>query len=143
MDNVSQAAPPFYPLTDSNHAALVVVTAIIFFIYAILGIVGKLIIRLNITSMKDFDIGLLVSALIYFIQTACVVSACSHGLGEHRDAISEDDFVRFSKVCKKLVGSSKNNPANALIVDVCVKNTGDTCSCHDENISQFTYSTNR
>ncbi|UZP38391.1 hypothetical protein NXS19_006207 [Fusarium pseudograminearum] len=98
MGDVSQAAPPFYPLTDSNHAALVVVTAIIFFIYAILGIVGKLIIRLNITSMKDFDIWLLVSALIYFIQTACVVAACNHGLGEHRDNISDDDFVRFSKL---------------------------------------------
>jgi hypothetical protein len=98
MSDVSQAAPPFYPLTQSNHAALVVVTAIVFLIYAILGIVGKLIIRLNITSMKDFDIGLLVSALIYFIQTACVVAACNHGLGEHRDAIPEDEFVHFTKV---------------------------------------------
>jgi hypothetical protein len=98
MDQVSQAAPPFYPLTDSNHAALVVITAVIFFIYAILGIVGKLIIRLNITSMKDFDVGLLIAALLYFIQTACVVAACSHGLGEHRDALSGEDFGRFSKV---------------------------------------------
>jgi hypothetical protein len=142
MDNVSQAAPPFYPLTESNHAALVVVTAIVFFIYAILGIVSKLIIRFNITSMKDFDIGLLVSALIYFIQTACVVAACSHGLGEHRDAISDDDFIHFSKV-GKLVGSSRDNPANASIVDVCIKNPRDTCSCYDENISRFIYSTNR
>ncbi|KAM0490505.1 hypothetical protein ACHAP8_011497 [Fusarium lateritium] len=98
MDSVSQAAPPFYPLTESNHAALVVVTAIIFFIYAILGIVGKMIIRLNITSIKDFDIGLLVSALIYFIQTALVIAACNNGLGEHRDAISEHNFVRFNKL---------------------------------------------
>ncbi|RGP77274.1 integral membrane [Fusarium longipes] len=68
MDNVSQAAPPFYPLTESNHGALVVVTAIVFYIYAILGII------------------------------VCVIAACSRGLGEHRDAISEDDFVRFSKL---------------------------------------------
>ncbi|KAF4446980.1 hypothetical protein F53441_9451 [Fusarium austroafricanum] len=98
MDNVAEAAPPFYPLTDTNHAALVVITAVIFFIYALLGIVGKLIIRLNITSMKDFDFGLLVSALFYFIQTAIVIAACSHGLGEHRDALSDEDFERFSKL---------------------------------------------
>ncbi|KAF4441127.1 hypothetical protein FACUT_2895 [Fusarium acutatum] len=98
MDQVSQAAPPFYPLTESNHAALVVITAVIFFIYAILGIIGKLIIRLNITSMKDFDVGLLIAALLYFIQTACVVAACDHGLGEHRDALSDEDFGRFSKL---------------------------------------------
>ncbi|KAF5642509.1 uncharacterized protein FTJAE_3666 [Fusarium tjaetaba] len=98
MEQVSQAAPPFYPLTESNHAALVVITAVIFFIYAILGIIGKLIIRLNITSMKDFDVGLLIAALLYFIQTACVVAACNHGLGEHRDAQSDQEFGRFSKL---------------------------------------------
>ncbi|KAF5602213.1 uncharacterized protein FSUBG_7888 [Fusarium subglutinans] len=98
MDQVSQAAPPFYPLTESNHAALVVITAVIFFIYAILGIIGKLIIRLNITSMKDFDVGLLLASLLYFIQTACVVAACNYGLGEHRDALSDEDFGRFSKL---------------------------------------------
>lgn len=98
MNQVSQAAPPFYPLTESNHAALVVITAIIFFIYALLGIIGKLIIWLNITSMKDFDVGLLIAALLYFIQTACVIAACSHGLGEHRDALSSEDFGRFCKV---------------------------------------------
>ncbi|KAH6963073.1 hypothetical protein DER45DRAFT_640656 [Fusarium avenaceum] len=93
-----QAAPPFYLLTDDNHAALVVITAIIFFIYAIFGIIGKMIIRLNITSMKDFDILLLAAALLYFVQTICVIAACSSGLGEHRDDISEDDFIRFSKL---------------------------------------------
>ncbi|KAF5551300.1 hypothetical protein FMEXI_3418 [Fusarium mexicanum] len=98
MDQVSQAAPPFYPLTESNHAALVVITAVIFFIYAILGIIGKLIIRLNITSMKDFDVVLLIAALLYFIQTACVVAACNHGLGEHRGALSDENFGRFSKL---------------------------------------------
>ncbi|KAG5657800.1 hypothetical protein KAF25_007833 [Fusarium avenaceum] len=106
-----QAAPPFYPLTDDNHAALVVITAIIFFIYAMFGIIGKMIIRLNITSMKDFDVLLLAAALLYFVQTTCVIAACSRGLGEHRDAISEDDFIRFSKV-RKSIGSSRSNSAN-------------------------------
>ncbi|KAF5985464.1 hypothetical protein FBULB1_2893 [Fusarium bulbicola] len=118
MDQVSQAAPPFYPLTESNHTALVVITAVIFFIYSILGIVGKLIIRLNITSTKDFDVGLLIAALLCFIQTACVVAACNHGLGEHRDALSDENFGRFSKV-----------------TDVCVTNIRDSCSCDDEGLT--------
>ncbi|RSL37877.1 hypothetical protein CEP53_015404 [Fusarium sp. AF-6] len=94
----SDQSPPFYPLTKDNHGALVVVTAVIFFIYALLGIVGKLIIRLNITSMKDFDLLLLGSAAIYFCQTACVVAACNHGLGEHRKNVSNEDFASFSKL---------------------------------------------
>ncbi|KAF4997503.1 hypothetical protein FGRMN_3867 [Fusarium graminum] len=112
MATVSQAAPPFYPLAEDNHAALVVVTAIIFFIYAIFGIIGKLIIRLNITSMKDFDVLLLASTLLYFVQTVCVIAACSNGLGEHRDAISDDDFMRFSKVGKR-AGWTRSSPANS------------------------------
>lgn len=103
MDIASEAAPPFYPLTDTNHAALVVVASIVFYIYALLGIIGKMIIRLNITSMRDFDLALLVSAVIYFIQTACVIAACSKGLGEHREALSDDEFARFSKVSEYML----------------------------------------
>ncbi|KAF4460890.1 hypothetical protein FALBO_12326 [Fusarium albosuccineum] len=98
MATASEAAPPFYPLTQENHSALVVVTAVIFFIYSLLGIIGKLIIRLNITSMKDFDLVLLASTLLYFVQTCCVIAACNNGLGEHRDAVSDANFDRFSKL---------------------------------------------
>ncbi|KAM5344335.1 hypothetical protein ACJ41O_012872 [Fusarium nematophilum] len=95
MPNQSE---PFYPLTEDNHAALVVVTAVIFLIYAYLGIIAKLIIRLNITSMKDFDLVLLGSIALYSAQTACVIAACNDGLGQHRDEISADGFVRYSKL---------------------------------------------
>jgi hypothetical protein len=40
---------------------------------------------------------------LYFIQTACVIAACSHGLGEHRDDLSDENFGRFSKVSVFLV----------------------------------------
>ncbi|KAM0430069.1 hypothetical protein ACHAPT_006075 [Fusarium lateritium] len=107
-------SPPFYPLTEDNHGALVVVTAVIFFIYAVLGIVGKMLIRLNITSMKDFDLLLLGSAAIYFAQTACVIAACNHGLGEHRKSVSDADFTSFSK----LIYASR---ILALLVDATTK----------------------
>jgi hypothetical protein len=141
MATDSQAAPPFYPLTDENHAALVVITAIIFFIYAIFGIIGKMIIRLNITSMKDFDILLLAAALLYFVQTTCVIAACSNGLGEHRDAISEDDFMRFSKVGNLL--ARRGATLLTIIVDVCITNIRHTSSCDNKGLPRSSHQTNR
>ncbi|KAF7557382.1 hypothetical protein G7Z17_g711 [Cylindrodendrum hubeiense] len=94
----SHAAPAFYQLSNDDHAALVVVASIVFLVYAILATVTKLLIRLNITSMRDYDYTLLVGLVLYFIQTACVVAACNNGLGVHRDDITSDDFERYSKL---------------------------------------------
>ncbi|KAK7398668.1 hypothetical protein QQX98_011939 [Neonectria punicea] len=98
MTSDSQAAPPYYALTSDDHAALVVVASIVFLVYAILGTVTKLLIRLNITSMRDYDFTLLVGLVLYFIQTACVIAACKTGLGQHYDSLSEDAFERYSKL---------------------------------------------
>ncbi|KAI5456625.1 hypothetical protein BGZ63DRAFT_395911 [Mariannaea sp. PMI_226] len=91
-------SPPFYPFTHDNHAALVVVASLTFFIYAVIGMAIKLLIRLNITSLKDYDFTLLVSLLLYFAETACVIAASNNGLGQHRDAITDADFLRYSKL---------------------------------------------
>lgn len=98
MSTDSPAAPAFYPLTKDDHAALVVVASVVFLIYAILGTITKLLIRLNITSMRDYDYTLLGGLVVYFVQTACVIAACNKGLGMHRDDISSHDFERYSKV---------------------------------------------
>jgi hypothetical protein len=98
-----QQAPPFYPLTPDDRAALVVVAALIFLIHGVLGVIIKLFIRLNVTSMKDFDIVLLVGAFAYVAQTACVIVACNHGLGRHQDTVSFSDFEVYSKVCAPFV----------------------------------------
>ncbi|KAF7561280.1 hypothetical protein G7046_g2890 [Stylonectria norvegica] len=94
----SPAAPPFYPLADDQHGALVVVAAIIFLIYAVLGIVAKSLIRLQIASMKLHDVMLLVAGLLYFIQTICVIVACNNGLGQHQSELSSVNFARYSKL---------------------------------------------
>jgi hypothetical protein len=91
--------PPFYPLTEDNRAALVVVAALIFLIYALVGLFVKLLIRLNITSMKDFDVILLAGTGIYIAQTACVIVACNNGLGQHQDSLTDEQFEAYSKVC--------------------------------------------
>lgn len=98
MSTDSPAAPAFYPLTKDDHAALVVVASVVFLIYAILGTITKLLIRLNITSIRDYDYTLLGGLVVYFVQTACVIAACNNGLGMHRDDISSQDFERYSKL---------------------------------------------
>lgn len=93
-----QAAPPLYPLTDDDHGALVVVAAIIFLVYAIVGLITKLFIRLNITSMQNHDFVLLAGAILYFLQTILIIVACNYGLGQHQDTLSESSLEGFSKV---------------------------------------------
>lgn len=98
MSSDSPAAPPYYALTSDDHAALVVVASIVFLVYAILGTITKLLIRLNITSMRDYDLTLLVGLVLYFVQTACVIAACKTGLGQHYESLSSGSFERYSKV---------------------------------------------
>lgn len=89
---------PFYPLTEDNRAALVVVASLVFLIYAVIGLVIKLLIRLNITSMRNFDVILIAGTLIYVAQTACVLVAGNNGLGQHQDSLLTGQFEIYSKV---------------------------------------------
>lgn len=95
---IDESSAPFYPLTKDNHAAVVVVAAVTFLIYAILGIVAKLLIRLNIASLKGHDSILLAGTVFYFVETICIIVACNHGLGRHRADLSSETFEQYSKV---------------------------------------------
>lgn len=91
-------APPFYALEEDDKAALAVVSALVFLIYAIIGITLKLIIRLNITSLKAHDVLLLMSVALLFVQTTFVIMACNHGLGRHQNALRPTELKAFYKV---------------------------------------------
>ncbi|KAK1522119.1 uncharacterized protein CCOS01_09831 [Colletotrichum costaricense] len=102
MDQPSMAVdiqpdPPFYALTEDDQAALVVVASLIFLVYAIVGISLKLIIRLNITSLKSHDVILLVATGLLLSQTVCIIIACNHGLGHHQDIVEPHDLEAFHK----------------------------------------------
>ncbi|KAJ0359482.1 hypothetical protein COL154_008266 [Colletotrichum chrysophilum] len=73
-------APPFYALKEDDKAALAVVSALVFLIYAIIGITLKLIIPL------------------LFVQTTFVITACNHGLGRHQNALRPTELEAFYKV---------------------------------------------
>lgn len=112
--------PPFYALTEDDQAALVVVASLIFLIYAIVGISLKLIIRLNITSLKSHDVILLVATGLLLSQTLCIIIACNHGLGHHQDVVKPYDLEAFHKVCSPIARSevepilTKNHSSSTL-----------------------------
>ncbi|KAG7048381.1 integral membrane protein [Colletotrichum scovillei] len=93
-----QPDPPFYALTGDDQAALVVVASLIFLIYAIVGISLKLIIRLNITSLKSHDVILLAATGLLLSQTVCIIIACNHGLGHHQDVVELYDLEAFHEL---------------------------------------------
>ncbi|KAL0944672.1 uncharacterized protein CTRU02_202559 [Colletotrichum truncatum] len=95
---LDQPAPPFYALREDDKAALVVVTSLIFLIYAVVGIILKLVIRLNITSLKSHDVLLLASLLLLFMETILVIAACNRGLGRHQDTVGPEDLTAFHKL---------------------------------------------
>ncbi|TDZ99647.1 hypothetical protein C8034_v000022 [Colletotrichum sidae] len=99
-----EPAPPLYALAENDKGALAVVSALVFFIYAVIGIALKLIIRLNITSLKSHDLVLLASVVLLFVETALVVAACNHGLGRHQDTLfyASSLLATAAAACTKL-----------------------------------------
>lgn len=95
-------APPFYALKEDDKAALAVISALVFLIYASIGITLKLIIRLNITSLKAHDVLLLISVALLFVQTSFVITACNHGLGRHQNVLQPNELKAFYKVNESL-----------------------------------------
>ncbi|EXF82283.1 hypothetical protein CFIO01_08170 [Colletotrichum fioriniae PJ7] len=93
-----QSDPPFYALAEDNQAALVVVASLIFLIYAIVGISLKLIIRLNITSLKRHDVILLAATGLLLSQTVCIIIACNNGLGHHQDVVEPYNLEAFHEL---------------------------------------------
>lgn len=53
-------APAYYAISADNHASWVVAASIIFLIYSIIGVVGKILLRINLTYIKTPDICLIV-----------------------------------------------------------------------------------
>jgi energy-coupling factor transporter transmembrane protein EcfT len=96
-----ESAPPLYQLSDTNHAAWVVVASIIFFTYALLAVVAKVLIRFKITSLQSHDVLLIFAILLFFAQTVCVILSCNVGLGQHQDQLTADSAAQYSKVNKR------------------------------------------
>ncbi|OAG37286.1 hypothetical protein AYO21_08471 [Fonsecaea monophora] len=92
-----QESPAFFQISPDNHAPWVVVTATVFLIYSIMAVVSKVVSKLHLTFMKIYDWLIVASTITALVQTTCVIAACKHGLGQHHDAVSYDQFASFSR----------------------------------------------
>lgn len=93
-----ETAAPFYPLTETNHAGWVVIASLVFLVYALLGLVAKIVLRFNITSLKYYDLLLVFATVLFILQTICILLAADSGLGQHLNTLSETALVRYNKV---------------------------------------------
>lgn len=91
--------PGQYAITNDNSAGWIVVAALTSFIYTVGLVAVKLMIRYKVVGWKHNDTALAFGTGILFAQTACVVWACNHGLGQRQAQVSGRDLAVFSKVC--------------------------------------------
>ena len=52
---------PYFTVNSEDHAGWLVVVSIVFLIYSVMGVVGKIILKVNITSMRNPDFILIAS----------------------------------------------------------------------------------
>lgn len=95
-----ESAPAYYPVTEDNHAAWVVVVSLVLFICSALCVTAKIVIRFQIVSIQSYDYVLVVGTILLLIQTTIIVLACNAGLGQHQGSLSGDILERFNKVSK-------------------------------------------
>lgn len=92
--------PPLYAFEVDNHAAWVVTFCVTFFIYSLVAVAAKLIVRFHLLSLQTFDYALMLGTVFLFVQTALVIAACNSGLGRHIDTLAVDELIRYQKVGK-------------------------------------------
>lgn len=105
---------PYFTVSSEDHAGWLVVVSIVFLIYSVMGVVGKIILKVNMTSMRNPDF-ILIASLVFssngghwsctdrdkallLIQTVFIVSACNKGLGRHSASLDAEQFDTFAKV---------------------------------------------
>lgn len=93
-----QAGPPWLELTSDNHAAWIVVATLIFYIYAILSVITKLLIRFNIIGLQPNDYVLLAGTITWTVAVVCLFQACKFGLGQHQSTLETEELIEYSKV---------------------------------------------
>lgn len=94
----NQPAPPWFRVTEDDHAAWVVVTALSLFIYTCLAIAAKITIRFNSVSLQSHDFVLLAGMVFWAASVGCVVASCVFGLGRHQASLDAASLAKFSKV---------------------------------------------
>lgn len=91
------SSPPFFTVTEDDHAGWIVVISVVFFIYSLLSVAAKIIIQFRLVSLKLFDYLVVFGTVILFVQTVLVVAACNSGLGKHVHALDVTEIIRYNQ----------------------------------------------
>ncbi|PGH09749.1 hypothetical protein GX51_00429 [Blastomyces parvus] len=91
-------SPPFLKVTPHDHAAWVILSSCLLLILTVIVVLVTLISRARVLrKLVLCDMLLSLATILMFVETVCINFACSHGLGRHRDTLSEKLFQSFSK----------------------------------------------
>ncbi|KAJ5372288.1 hypothetical protein N7517_004294 [Penicillium concentricum] len=96
--SITVLLPPLLPVTDNDHGAWVITVSTILLVITILATTVTLISRIRVLRRVSWsDSTLFISCIIFIPETVCVNVASSHGIGKHRDALSNASFEKYSK----------------------------------------------
>ena len=99
MSSSEPQTPAFQQLTANNHGPAIVVTAYILMIVSVIVVFTRLITRFQLTRRFAIDDYLILASTFFVIgQTVAITVAVNHGLGRHREDISDSQFDAFAKV---------------------------------------------
>ena len=93
------AREPYFKVAATNHAAWIVAVTITFLVYAMMGVMAKILYRLRLTAVKSYDWFVVSALLVAFAQSILLIRACVHGLGKHQAILSDPAFDSFRKAC--------------------------------------------
>jgi hypothetical protein len=96
---MSTTYPPLYPLSNDNRAGVVVITAVVTAVFTLIVLTIKCSVRPGVSITNPSDIVILISITTYLIETAFVVVACNHGLGQPQGVLPANNVETVKRVC--------------------------------------------
>ncbi|KIW99849.1 uncharacterized protein Z518_10777 [Rhinocladiella mackenziei CBS 650.93] len=96
--STNPTSPPFETVTANDRGTPVTLVNCVLIIFSSIVVIARAFTRLRITNLKALDDFAIIVALAFAIaQTVCMQLARNHGLGKHRDIVSSEDFILYSK----------------------------------------------
>lgn len=103
--------PAFQELTADNRGPVVIVASYIFLVITVIVVLTRLITRFKVSRRLVIDDGLALASTVFLIaQTIAITVAVNAGLGRHRNALSDNTFDKYAKVCSSI-------PSTTLLTD--------------------------
>lgn len=77
---------PYFTVSTEDHAGWLVITSIVFFIYSLMGVVGKVVLRASYTTIRSPDY-ILIGSLVRRSHDSVAIELNCVGVPSHRDSV--------------------------------------------------------